>query len=50
MKPSQHTTSAPVEPTLAQFSTWTARLRTLHARLRPHFARPEVHRHALRYL
>src|SRR5712692_5037159 len=47
MKPSQHTTSAQVGPTLAEISAWTARLRALHARLRPHFARPEGHQRAL---
>jgi SRSO17 transposase len=31
-------------------SQWPQQLRELHARLRPHFARPEVHEHALLYL
>ena len=50
MKPLQHTTPAPIGPTLRQISRWHAHLRELHARLRPHFARPEAHQHALRYL
>ena len=50
MKHPQHTTSLQVGLTLAQISAWTARLHTLHTRLRPHFARPEVHQQALRYL
>jgi SRSO17 transposase len=50
MKPSQHTTSAQVGLTLGEISAWHEHLRELHARLRPHFARPEVHQHALRSL
>src|SRR5229473_8508775 len=50
MKPLQHTTPAPIGPTLRQISRWHEHLRELHARLRPHFARPEAHQHALRYL
>ena len=50
MKHPQHITSAQVGPTLGEINTWYQRLRELHARLRPHFARPEVHQHALRYL
>ncbi len=50
MKHSQHTTSTQAAPTLGQISAWYERLRALHARLRPHFARPEVHQQALRYL
>src|SRR5215469_1528250 len=50
MKSPQHTTSAPAEPTRAQISQWQEGLRALHARLRPHFARPEVQQHALCYL
>ena len=50
MKPPQHTTPAPIEPTLGEISRWHKHLRELHTRLRPHFARPEVHQHALRYL
>ena len=50
MKHPQHTTSRQVEPTLAEISRWHQRLGELHARLRPHFARSEVHQHALGYL
>lgn len=51
MKPLQHSTSTQVGPSLLRdLSGWYARLRELHARLRPHFARPEVHRQALSYL
>src|SRR6266849_7317756 len=50
MKHPQHTTSEQVGPTLRQISRWYEELRELHARLRPHFARPEVHQQALRYL
>lgn len=50
MKHPQHTTAVQARPTLTEISGWTARLHTLHARLRPHFARPEVHQHAVRYL
>src|SRR6266581_1347682 len=46
----EHTTPAPLGPTLAEISRWHEHLRQLHARLRPHFARPEAHQHALRYL
>src|ERR1700730_11099252 len=50
MKPPQHTTPAPIEPTLREIGRGHAHLHEWHARLRPHFARPEVHQHALRYL
>src|SRR6266702_16026 len=50
MKHPQHITLAQADPTLGQISTWTVRLHQLHARLRPFFARSEVHQHALRYL
>jgi SRSO17 transposase len=50
MKQPQHTTSAQAGPSLREISGWYERLRQLHARLRPHFARPEVHQQALRYL
>ena len=50
MKSPQHITSAQAGPTLGEISTWHERLRQLHARLRAHFARPEVHQHALLYL
>ena len=50
MKPPEHTTPAPRGPTLREISRWHEHLRQVHARLRPHFARPEAHQHALRYL
>ena len=50
MKSPQHTTSAQVDAALQEISSWPLRLRQFHARLRPHFARPEVHQQALRYL
>ena len=50
MKHPEHTTSEQVGPTLRQISRWHEELRELHARLRPHFARPEVHQQALHYL
>ena len=50
MKSPQHTTSAQAGPPLHEISAWHQRLRHLHARLRPYFARPEVHQHALGYL
>ncbi len=50
MKHLEHTTSVQVGPTLSEISGWYEDLRDLHARLRPHFARPEVHERALRYL
>ena len=50
MKYLQHTTCVPAGPTLGEISRWHAHLCALHARLRPHFARPEVHQHALHYL
>ena len=50
MKPPQHTISTQTGPGLREISGWYQRLHELHARLRPHFARPEVHQQALRYL
>ena len=50
MKHSQHTTPAQAGPSLREISAWYERLRQLHGRLRPHFARPQVHQHALHYL
>ena len=50
MKLPEHTTPAQAGPTLGEISGWHDRLRQVHARLRPHFARPEAHQHALRYL
>jgi len=50
MKPPEHTTSEVVGPSLREISSWHEHLRRLHARLRPHFARPEVHQRTWRYL
>jgi SRSO17 transposase len=50
MKHSQHITSVQVGSPPGQISTWYERLQQLHRRLRPHFARPEVHQQALHYL
>ena len=50
MKHPESTTSVQAGPTLGQISTWHERLQQLHGRLRPHFARPEVHQQALHYL
>jgi SRSO17 transposase len=50
MKSSQYSTSETTRPDLQEISTWPHQLRELHERLRPHFARPEVHQHALLYL
>ena len=50
MKPFEHTTSDPLEPTLRLISCWVTGLHLLHERLTPLFARPEVHHHALLYL
>jgi hypothetical protein len=50
MKYSQHTISTQARPSLREISGWYEHLRELHARLRPHFARPAVHQRAWRYL
>jgi hypothetical protein len=50
MKHHQHTTSEPAERTLRTIGTWVMSLHHLHQRLRPRFARPEVHQHVLLYL
>jgi SRSO17 transposase len=50
MKPFQHTTFELAQPSLGEMGHWLASLHQLHQRLRPHFARPEVHQHALLYL
>jgi SRSO17 transposase len=50
MKHFEYSTSVPTGSTLGQISGWYRRLQQLHGRLRPHFARPEVHQQALRYL
>lgn len=50
MKPHQHTTLEQAGPTLGEMGTWVMSLNSLHQRLRPRFARPEVHQHMLLYL
>src|SRR6266481_4979643 len=50
MKSSQYTTSEQAEHLLSEISRWPGRLRELHERLRPRFARPEAFQHALLYL
>src|SRR5438132_10478765 len=50
MKSYQSTTAEPAVPTLGPIGTWAMSLLHLHQRLAPHFARPEVHQHALLYL
>ncbi len=50
MKHPHHTTAEPVETTLRAMGRWLMSLKHLHQRLRPHFARPEPHQHALLYL
>src|SRR5258707_3759578 len=50
MKSSQYPTSEQAEHLLSEISRWPGRLRELHERLRPRFARPEAFQHALRYL
>src|SRR5260370_5890959 len=50
MKSSHYTTSEQAEHLLREISRWPARLRELHERLRPRFARPEAFEHALLYL
>ena len=50
MKSSHSIMSEQAEVLLREVSSWPARLRELHARLRPRFARPEAFEHALLYL
>ncbi len=50
MKFSQHTTSAPIEPSLNVIGTWVTRLHQLHQQCSPRFARPETRQHMLLYL
>src|SRR5260370_42455752 len=50
MKSSHSTTSKQGEQILREVSHWPVRLRELHERLRPRFARPEAFEHALLYL
>jgi SRSO17 transposase len=50
MKPLHPTTPEPVGTTLGALGRWLMSLNQLHQRLRPFFARPEPHHHALLYL
>ena len=50
MKPSEHTTSVAIEPSVNVIATWPRHLHRLHQHLAPRFARPETHRHLLLYL
>ncbi len=50
MKSSHSTMSEQAEHLLREISRWPGRLRELHERLRPRFARPEAFEHALLYL
>jgi SRSO17 transposase len=50
MKHSQHITVEQAQPSLGEMGHWLESLFHLHQRLRPRFARPEVHQHVLLYL
>lgn len=50
MKPSQNNTSSPAVTTLSDVIHWREALLLLHARLAPHFARPEPRERALRFV
>jgi SRSO17 transposase len=50
MKQHYHTTAEPVETTIKAMSGWLSQLHALHHHLRPYFARPRPHHHALLYL
>src|SRR5689334_22559898 len=50
MKPSQDNTPSPAVTTLSDVIHWHEALRALHARLAPHFARPEPRERALRFV
>jgi len=50
MKHHQHTTPEQAGPPLGEIGSWLQSLLHLHQHLRPRFARPEVHQHALLYL
>src|SRR5947199_4734105 len=50
MKPSYDSTPEPAGTSLADIAGWPLRLRQLHERLRPCFARPEPYKLALLYL
>jgi len=50
MQHDHHTTLSGTATTSADVGRWVQRLFCLHARLAPHFARPEPYRRALAYL
>jgi hypothetical protein len=50
MKHPQHTTKAGVRTTPGEVVRWAQALTHLHARIAPHFTRPEPRRRALAYL
>jgi SRSO17 transposase len=50
MKSPHDSTPAQVGPGLREISACSQHLRSVHERLRPHFARPQTHQHALLYL
>ena len=50
MKLPKSTLSVQAGLLLREISTWHESLRQVHTRLRPHFARPEVHQRTLRYV
>src|SRR5713226_7662666 len=50
MKPSYDTTQATGAPSAQQIAGWAQNLLLWHQQLAPFFARPEPHRHCLRYL
>ena len=50
MKHHHHTIPQAAGPSLRTLGTWIRSLHLLHQHLAPHFARPEVHHHALLYL
>src|SRR6266487_488558 len=50
MKHYQHTTPIETKTTPTQVAQWAQALTQLHARIAPHFARPEPRRRALAYL
>src|SRR5690348_1763902 len=50
MKPFEHITSQQAQPSLGEMGRWILCLLQWHQRLRPRFARPEVHQHTLLYL
>ena len=50
MKPFHHNTSAQEASSQPPIASWLLALQHLHQSLAPHFARPEVHQHALLFL